>query len=72
MCERRGILVVAPRLSPVLRTKRGALPPRGTAGRPDGLEDFVQLHRLGPGLAAVRQPNLDCLDPLDKHLMEIA
>ena len=38
----------------------------------DALEDFVQLHGLGLGLAAVRQPNLDCLDPLDKHLMDIA
>ena len=38
----------------------------------DALEDFMQLHGLGLGLAAVPQPNLDCLDPLDKHLMEIA
>ena len=72
MYERRGTLVVAPRLSPF--SEQGGVPfsPGGLQVDHNAMQDFTQLHGLGLGLAAVPQPTLGYLDPLDKHLFEIA
>ena len=63
MCERRGILVVAPRLSPVLRTKRGALQPRGTAGRPGCPGGLCAASRTWPWSGCCTPAQLGLLRP---------